>query len=156
MKAKEIMTRNVKTVKLDTTVEEIVKVLALSHISGVPVVDDDDRVLGIVTEHDLLLRDKIKQAVPRMALFGLFVVPEEEVQKAYRGYCNVHASEIMKKNVISFPEDADINEIAKFMHKHKINRVPITDNGKLTGIISRADIIRSIVGGAAGNSCEVG
>jgi len=144
MKAKEIMTKNVITVKPDTTVEEIAKILATNHISGVPVVDNENRVLGIVTEHDLLLKDKIKHAVPRMALFGLFIVPDDIVRQAYDDYRKVHASEIMVKKVISFPEDADVSEIAEVMYKRKINRVPILRRGKLAGIISRADIVRAL------------
>jgi len=80
-----------------------------------------------------------------MALFGLFVVPDELVKKAYKGYCNVHASEIMNKGVVTFSEDTDISEIAEVMHKKKINRVPIVKEGKLAGIVSRADIVRSMV-----------
>lgn len=144
MKAKEIMTREVRTVKPDTTVDEIAKILANNHISGVPVVDDDDHIVGIVTEHDLLLKDEIEHAVPRMALFGLFVVPDELIYKAYEDYHKVHASEIMTKKVITFLEDTEVTEIALFMHKHKINRVPIVRNGKLVGIVSRGDIIRAM------------
>lgn len=144
MKAKEIMTRKVKTVKADTTVDEIVRILANNHISGVPVVDDDNRVIGIVTEHDLLLKDKIEHAVPRMALFGLFVVPDDLINKAYEGYHRVHASEIMTKKVVTFPEDTDVSEIALFMHKRKINRVPIVRKDKLAGIVSRGDIVRAM------------
>lgn len=147
MKAADIMTRDVKTISIDATVEDAAIFLAENHISGAPVINKNGELAGIITEHDFLLKEKIKRAAPRMSMFGLFVVSEENVRKAFDGYRKVPVSEIMTKKIISFGEDDKVSDIAVVMHKHNINRVPILSEGKVAGIVSRADIVKAMAQG---------
>ena len=145
MKAKDIMQTSVITVGPDTMIQDIAKILSENNISGVPVVDDD-KIVGIVSEGDLLH----KEANPRIptiypiSAFGSFTYLgdykkyEEDIKKLSA----MKASEIMTTEVISESEDTDINKIASIMIDKKINRIPITRDGKLVGIVSRADLIK--------------
>lgn len=145
MLAKDIMTADVVTVREDATVEEIVKILFEKNIGGVPVVNDKNEVVGIVTEGDLIFRSKKLQIPPYFSMLGGFVflqgskAIEEQVKKMV-GY---KAEEIMTKKVVTVEEDADLEEISTIMVNKNINRVPVVVKGKLVGIISRKDIIKA-------------
>lgn len=144
LKAKDIMTRDVVSIKKGSSVEQAIKLLAQHRVSGLPVVDVDGRVVGIVTENDLLLKDQIQVPYPRMALYGWYVVPDDLVADAYRKARGVLVEDAMTKKVLTFDEESDVADIVRAMIEHKINRVPITKAGKLVGIVSRADIIRAM------------
>ena len=145
MLAKDIMTAEVVTVREDATVEEIVKILFEKNIGGVPVVNDKNEVVGIVTEGDLIFRSKKLQIPPYFSMLGGFVflqgskAIEEQVKKMV-GY---KAEEIMTKKVVTVDEDTDLEEISTIMVNKNINRVPVVVKGKLVGIISRKDIIKA-------------
>ncbi len=148
MRAKDVMTTEVVTVTKDTPVTEIAKTMAENKVSGVPVVNDSECVVGIVTEDDLLLKHDMVKHPPRLALFGLWVLPEESVEKSYcKARCEATAADIMTKNVMTFEEEDNVQTIAEQMVKSGVNRVPIVKDCKLVGIITREDIIRSIAAG---------
>ena len=147
MIAKDIMTTNVVSVRVDTPVVDVARLMATHNVSGVPVVDAGSRVVGVVSENDLLLKHDKAKSPHRLALFGFWVVPEESLVEAYedaRG--GTVAADVMTKKAVTFEEDADITQIAETMVKKNINRVPIVRDGKLVGIVSRADIVKSIAG----------
>lgn len=146
LKAKDIMTRDVVTVGPEARVEEAIHLMAEKHVSGLPVVDADRRVLGVITENDVLLKDEIPLQAPRIALFGWYVVPDELSAKAYREARGVLVQDAMTRKVLSFDEDAEVIDIARSMVDRKINRVPIVRDGKLVGLVSRADIVRAMAG----------
>lgn len=147
MVAKEIMTTEVITVKSTTPVTEIARIMATESISGVPVVDDKGCVVGMVSEDDLLLKHDQVKAPKRLALFGLWVVPDESIIKAYKeARGGTTAEDIMTTDVTIFDEEDDVDKITEVMVKKKINRVPIVSDCKLVGIITRADILESIAG----------
>lgn len=147
MLAKEIMTKEVITVGPDTPVPEIARILAANNISGVPVVDDNGKVIGIVSEADLLIKHEKTKVPYRLALFGLWVVPDEAIAEAYKSARrDTTAADVMTRNVITFNEEDEVDKIAEVMVRKKINRVPILSDGKLVGIVSRGDILRAIVG----------
>ncbi|MCX8053880.1 MAG: CBS domain-containing protein [Armatimonadetes bacterium] len=142
------MTKDVLAVRIDTPVTEIARLMAENKVSGVPVLDDADCVVGMVTENDLLLKHAHPKSPPRLALFGLWVVPEEAVEKVYRSARpTAVAEDVMTRDVVTFAEDDDIRTIAETMVKKGINRVPIVRGCKLVGIVSRADILRAIAEG---------
>jgi len=143
MKARDIMTRDVVTVKPDTTIEDTVKLMIAHHISGLPVLNDAGEMVGVVSEKDLILKEKgfpfsvmkVPSLIDRMVNLEHFV---EEITLARKRI----AADVMTTEIISAHPDDSIGHIAWQMVQKKHNRIPIIDNGKLVGIITRADIIR--------------
>ncbi|MGC8862719.1 MAG: CBS domain-containing protein [Armatimonadota bacterium] len=142
------MTKDVITVRIDTPVAEIAKLMATKGISGVPVLDDKDCLVGMVTENDLLLKHGHAKSPPRLALFGLWVIPDSAVEAAYKkARPAAVAEDVMTRSVVTFTEDDDIDTIAKTMVKKNINRVPIVRDCRVVGIVTRGDILRAIAAG---------
>ncbi len=150
MLARDIMTTDVITVSSDTPVPEIARIMAEKGVSGLPVIDEQGCLAGMVSEDDLLLKHQQIKVPYRLALFGLWVVPDEAIADAYKSVRGgLTAADIMTRNVVSFEEDDDVDEIASVMVKKGINRVPIMSGCRLVGIVTRADILRSIAGAGA-------
>jgi CBS domain-containing protein len=110
--AHEIMTRDVATVRPDTAVDDIARLLIQRRITGVPVVDEEGRVLGIVSEFDLI---------------------------AKRGRV---AADVMSRDVLAVSEDTPAETIADLIAQRRVRRVPVLRDGRLVGIITRADLVR--------------
>lgn len=110
--ARDIMTTDVVTVTPDTPVERVARLLAEHRITGMPVVDDEGRVIGIVSEYDLISK---------------------------RGRT---AEDVMSREVISVSEDVSAEAVAQLLTERRVRRVPVLREGKLVGIISRADLVR--------------
>jgi CBS domain-containing protein len=117
MFAKDVMTRDIITLSPTTKVKNLAMILIKNQISGAPVVDEHGKILGIVSEADIVAKK------------------------------GKDAKSIMSKKVVTVREDAPIEEIAQLMITHAIKRVPVTDGGKVIGIVSRADIISAIAMG---------
>lgn len=114
MKAREIMTRDVISILDEATVEDAARMLARNRISGVPVVNASGLLLGLVTEHDLI------------AKHGRSV------------------SEIMSKGVITVSPDTEVEQVQHLLTNQRIRRVPVVEDGKVVGIVSRSDLVRQI------------
>jgi CBS domain-containing protein len=114
LKARDIMAREIVTVGSDMLVEDAAKLLAYHNISGMPVEDPDGKVVGIVSEADVI------------------------------GHIGAIVSDVMTEDVISVGEEATVEEIATLLAKHRIKRVPVMSNGALRGIVSRSDIVQAI------------
>ncbi|HCJ66112.1 MAG TPA: hypothetical protein DHV62_01985 [Elusimicrobia bacterium] len=138
MLAKDIMTKNVITVKEDTPVREVIRMLLEKNISGVPVVDKENNLVGIISEADLIYKEK--------SLLPIVTYHENHKQfmNAYRKGLAKTAGEIMTKDVITVSEDTAVEEIATLMLEKWIKRVPVVKDKKVIGIISRPDIMRTI------------
>jgi len=142
--ARDIMTETVIACVPDTKLEDAVKSLAEHEISGMPVIDAAGRVVGIISESDLLLADHLEPPRVKTALFGLYIMRQSLIDRIaeLRG---VRVADVMTRHVISFGPDTPVDEIARTLHDKKINRVPVVDEeGKLIGLLSRADIIRAL------------
>ena len=121
-KAKDIMTKEVVNVRRDTPVEEALELMLSCEISGVPVVEKDMTLVGIITEKDLL---------------GLFFEPGGLKAKTVEEY--------MTQPAVHFDEDESLEDICKCLVNVTFRRVPVTRNEKLVGIVSRPDLIRYIL-----------
>lgn len=143
MKAKEIMNRNVVSVRADMTVAEVARLLSERRIGGLPVVDDEKRVIGIVCESDLFLKEKGLpfSAIKIPTLFKRWVDPER-LAEIYEGARHHTAADVMTTDVVCVDVDDTVGHVALLMAQRNIKRVPVLQNGSLVGIITRADIIR--------------
>ena len=144
MNAKDVMTTPVVTVDLETPVAEIAKRLLQRRISAMPVVDAEDRPVGIVSEGDLMRRPESGGAPYPSSWLTLFADPETQARefvKAHGGY----ARDVMTREVTTVTEEASLEEIATLLEKHHIKRVPVVRDGKLVGIVSRANLLQGIV-----------
>lgn len=145
--ARDVMTAVVYTVGPEMSLGEIAEILSAQGISGVPVVEADGKVIGIVSEADLIDEHKRDAAIPRVALYGLFPIPDDVLAKAYDGGRKLKARDVMTKRVITETEDRSVHELADLFVKHRINRVPILRDGKLVGIVTRGDLVRAMAQG---------
>ena len=147
MKVKEMMTKNVVTVPPDAKIEDIAKVLIEHKISGVPVVDDVGNLLGIVSEGDLLHKEVSPQVPDIVNILGAFIYYNgverynEEVKKLMART----AEEIMTSKVITVTEDEEISKVGELMMKHNIKRVPVMKSWQMVGIVSLADVIKTLI-----------
>lgn len=155
MKARDIMSRDVVTVSPAASVHEIARLMIGKHISGVPVVAEDGTVVGIVSESDLLRRAEIGTE-PRRKWWLSFFSDPDSLARQYTKTHGLRAEDVMSRPVISVGEDADLNEIAGILADQRVKRLPVVRDGKLAGIISRADLVRALGQSQPGASRPVG
>ena len=139
MKARDVMTKNVRTVNLMTPVRKIAQLMISRRISAVPVVDKRRKVLGIVSEGDLLRRTEAGTERRRSWWSGFF----EETSDQARDYAKsrgAYARDVMTRSVVAVSSATDVAAIADVMEKLRIKRVPVVNGGKLVGIVSRRDL----------------
>jgi CBS-domain-containing membrane protein len=142
MQAKDITTGNVITVSEDTPVHEIVSLLLKYRISAVPVIDGAQKVVGIVSEGDLLRGEGTSRARVRHPWWLEAVFVGQTV--AYDKVRGARAGAVMTRNVITVDEETPLNEIAELLERHHIKRVPVLKDGKLVGIVSRANLLHGL------------
>jgi len=148
------MTTQVVTVKPHTTVSEIAKRLINRRISAVPVVDSAGRVRGIVSEGDLMRRKESETERRVSWWLTLMASPEEQAHDFTMSH-GQHAEDVMSRKVITVTEDTPLEEIAATLEKHRIKRVPVVRDGKLVGIVSRANLLHGLVARPAGGTVSV-
>lgn len=142
MNAGDVMTRDVLTVGPDTPVPAIVRLLLGRGISGVPVVDAERRVVGLVSEGDLLRRAEMGTQKRRGAWMAFFTGTATLAGDYVRSHGAV-ASDVMTREVVCVQADTPLADIADLMEDKHIKRVPVLADGKLVGIVSRANLLRA-------------
>ena len=144
MKASDVMAKDVVTVGPQTTVKEIAELMTERRIGGVPVVDATGKLVGIVSETDLLHRAETGTERRRKWWLGAFV----DSDKLAREYAASHArtaADIMATKVITTEADTDLGEVADLLERRKLKRVPVIAAGRLVGMITRGDLVRALV-----------
>lgn len=143
-RVRDIMTGAAVAVKADTSVARIAQLMDANAISGVPVVDDSDRVIGIVTDFDLVVRNTPIDPPPFLPLLEgrIPLETQDHFNRRIRHMVGTSARDVMTEDVLSIGADEDVETLAKLMVKRKINLVPVVEGGRLKGVVSRADIIR--------------
>ena len=144
--AVEIMTTPAITVLPQASVAEIANLLVKNHISAVPVCGADGHLMGLVSEGDLLrpFRESIRRE--RDWWLGL-LADGEELSQQYLDYMRIdtrNAEDVMVPHVITTTEDATLAELAELMVNNKVKRLPVLRDGKLVGIVSRADVLGAL------------
>jgi CBS domain-containing protein len=145
MRAKDVMTSPVITVSPDTTIVEAISIMLLRRISGLPVTDQEGRLLGILTEGDFLRRAETGTQRRRSRWLELLVRPGRLADE----YTHSHArkvSALMTLDPVTVAEDTPLHEIVELMEKHQIKRVPVVSNGQVVGIVTRANLLHALVG----------
>lgn len=140
MRAKDIMTTSVVTVTPDAKVDTIAKLLLDKHVSAVPVVRPDGSVVGIVSDTDLTCR-VAGWPTPHQSKWSMWFQSPVEVASQIKKAVGQCAADIMTTAVVTIHEDMPVREIAELLAKQHLRRVPVVQDGKLIGIVSRADLI---------------
>lgn len=145
MVVRDIMTKEVLTAKVDTSVNEIAKLMGQRNISGVPVVDDERHVVGIVTELDLIVRNTRLVMPHFIEVLDWGKIPLERprhMRERLQHMLGTEVRDVMTEKVITIGPDASIEELAELMVQQRVNPVPVVDAAEcLIGIVSRADLI---------------
>jgi CBS domain-containing protein len=140
VKVSDVMTYAVTTVREDTPFKEIAEILIEMDVSGLPVVDEDGLVIGIVTESDLLN----KEAYPRRETgrIGRLATRLAGDEPSVRKAAGVTAGDVMSAPVISVGSDDTVHDAARLMIERGVKRLPVMDGGRLVGIVTRHDLVR--------------
>ncbi len=151
MNASDVMTPNVIVASPDTSVTTLARLLLDNKISAVPIVDDDGRVVGIVSESDLLGRPSSRSLRGWwLRLFDEETLCLEELATAKQ----LKARDVMTRQVVSVSDQMPLELIASLLHRLSLKRVPVVRDGKLVGIVSRADLLDALVRGGQQSASE--
>ena len=148
MLVKDIMTKDVVTVKKDASIREIAQTIVDRDVSGLPVVDDDGTVCGIVSEGDLVRKEFAPELPDELCILGAVIYYSglREYLDAFRKIAAISAEQLMTKKLISVKPDDDVSKVAKILYEKHIKRVPVLDDEKhLLGIVSRRDIVKMML-----------
>jgi CBS domain-containing protein len=146
MKAKDIMTREVLTVSLDTPVKKVAELLADYEISGAPVLDEHEKVIGVVTESDLIEQKKNLHLPTVVTLFEgvLFLERPKKIKREIEKMLGATVKDIYSKKVITIKEDASLEDIATIMSEKKVHLLPVLRGDELVGIVGKVDVVRAL------------
>jgi len=146
--ARDIMSSEVVTINSWATIAELSKMLLENKISGVPVVDPEDKLIGIVSEADII-KENAKVKFPFYfdpLMVSVYVADFEKYSEDIRDYLSNKVETIMNRRVKTANPSTLVSEIADVMISNKVNRIPVIDEDKkVVGIITRADIIKSMI-----------
>lgn len=142
MRAVDLMTTSVITARPEATVREIARLLLEKRISAVPIVGDSGRLVGIVSEGDLMRRSDLGTEVHRA--WWLRLLADDMDTADYIKSHGTCASDVMTSDVVTVSPETDIAEIAALLDRHRIKRVPVVDGGRVVGIVSRANLLRGL------------
>lgn len=154
MHAADVMTKTVVTVGPEAGVAEVAGLLLNHHISAVPVVDGEGRMLGIVSEGDLMRRAE-NDTEGRGAWWLEALFSTKDLAKDYVKTHGRTAGDVMTRFVVTVEEATPLHEIAALLEKHHIKRVPVLRDGRLVGIVSRANLLHGLVSKPAAASGPV-
>lgn len=157
MRAMDVMTNSVITVDPETSVRDVAKLLCEEGISGVPVVDKSNRMVGIVTEGDLMHRTETETETHtehRRARWLDSLASDRELARDYVKSHGRHVRDVMTRDVIAVECDTELADIANLFETKRIKRVPVLRDGNLVGIVSRANLVRAVA--ASGRTASPG
>jgi len=143
----EIMTKEVRTVRKETTIRELAELFVAHRISSLPVVDEDGKMIGIVTESDLVEQNKNVHLPTVISLFDwvIYLETEKSLEKELKKMGGRSVADIYQTEIVSIASTASLGEAADLMSSRHTNSLPVIDNGNLVGIVARIDIIRTLL-----------
>jgi CBS domain-containing protein len=152
MKARDVMVSPVITVSSNASVKEAAKIFLDRHISAIPVVNEKGKLVGIVSEGDLLHRVEAGTERQRPWWLCLFLGADALAAE----YTKAHArkvADVMTREVVTASPETPLHEVASLLEKNLIKRVPVVENGQLVGLVSRANLIQAVA--SAGKGLEI-
>ncbi len=144
--AKDIMTKNVVTVTADTSLEKLSSILITNEISGVPVLDTEGGLYGIVTENDLIRQNK-RLHIPTVVSFldaAIYLESSKKFEAEVKRVTATKVGEICTRKVVTIDEDTTVTDIATLMSEKKVYLLPVLKAGKLTGIVGKRDVVKAV------------
>ncbi len=147
LKAKDIMTKEIVTVYPDTEIVQAAKLMLDKHISGLPVVDREGHLKGIICQSDLMAQQR---KIPLPSFFILLdgaisLTSPQQIENEVRKMSAVKVSEAMTPDPITVDPETGLEDIATLMVKHNIHTLPVLDRGWLVGIIGKEDVLRTLM-----------
>jgi len=146
LSSSDIMTRSVITVKKETTVKELARILTEHSISGAVVVNNEDKVIGIVTESDLIFQNK-KLHIPSVITIldaYFFLENPDKMEQEIEKMAGATVGDIFSEDAVTVQEDTTITEIATIMSEQHVHTLPVLKDNTLVGVIGKKDIIKTI------------
>jgi CBS domain-containing protein len=144
MRARDIMTTDLITVPPDMPTDALATLMAERHVSGAPVIDAEGRLVGLVTDGDLMRRLSAKEDKPASFLAALLGANAEQATS----YARTHGRrvrDLMSTDLATVSEDATVEEVAHILESRRIRRVPVVRGDRLVGVVSRADLLRAVM-----------
>jgi CBS domain-containing protein len=145
MKVRDAMTCSVRSVTQDTKVAEVASLMCLYRFHGLPVVDGDNRLIGIIAEKDVL--HSLFPTMENLVSEGLHSVDMDKQLSRYSDVLEQTVSELMTRNPISVDPEMHLLRAATIMVRHNFRRIPVTDQGKLAGMLTLGDVHKAIFHG---------
>jgi len=151
MNARDIMSKPVVSVHPQTSTREIARLLLDKHISAVPVVDNDGAAVGMVSEGDLIRPERAERRARLQSWLEILAEGEPIAPELLAWLQSQHhtARAVMSAPAITVREDTELGEIARVLVTHRIKRVPVVQDGRVTGIVARDDLLRALAASKA-------
>jgi CBS domain-containing protein len=144
MVARDVMTADVVTITPETAVPEVAALLLKHRISAAPVVDAKDGILGIVSEGDLMRRPEVGTERRRRSWWLILFGDQGDLAREFVKTHGLRAADVMTREVVTVTDDTPLPVIAQLLEERRIKRVPVVREGRLIGIVSRADLLRAL------------
>lgn len=147
IKAKHIMTRDIITVTPDTDITQATKMLLENRVNGLPVLDAEDKLVGILCQSDLIAQQK-KIPLPSFFTFLDGFIPltsVKQIEKELRKVAAITVEEAMTPNPVFVSPDTEVRSIAQLMVDRNYHTLPVLENGRLVGIVGKEDVLRTLV-----------
>jgi len=144
MKVADVMVTGVLSVGPDASVREVASMMLERRISGIPVVDERGRILGVVSEGDLIRRPEIETDNAPAGWLHAFLSDEERAREFVKSHGR-KVREVMTQPAICVAADTPLGVVVSLMERHRVKRLPVVENGRLVGLVTRADLLRALV-----------
>ncbi|AKJ68454.1 histidine kinase [Pandoraea thiooxydans] len=153
MRALDVMTPNVISVKPNATIRDVANLFLEHRISGAPVIDDGGKLVGVVSEGDLIRRAEIGTDKPHRSWWlGLFST-DAQAQEYVKSH-GLLVADVMTRDVISVDEQTPLGDVASLLETRGIKRVPVLRGGKVVGLVSRANLVQALASSSAPSAAD--
>ena len=154
MKARDVMVRDVITIGPRESVAHAAKLIAQNDVSALPVIDDHGRLVGLISEGDLMNREEIGTEIHHPWWIEA-VTPGATLAAEFAKSHGKRVEEVMSENVITATEDTSLADIAALLERNRIKRVPIVQHGELVGIVSRSNLVQALASNGAASTASL-